>query len=127
MVITSQSIFLSRFNLAVKQRSRTFQVPANKFILSILSIMVSEGYVLSYFIYNDKFCLVFPNHKAIDFMLKQISKPSRPIYFNYKNFSKSKNSGSRFIIQSTSGNIYFSEFFKFSRINGRVLYSLSAF
>lgn len=125
MVITGQSNFISRFNLAVKQRSRTFQVPISKLVTSLLSAIIFEGYVISYSVCGTNYTVLL-NNKSVDFTLKQISTPSRPVYFNCSYLSKSKNSGFRLIVQSASGAIFFSEFFKFSRIGGRVLYRLQS-
>lgn len=124
MVINSSSTFLSRFNSCVKHRSRTFQVPVTKFTSSILSLIYSEGYVLYYFTQGNAFVAIV-NHRSVDFTLKEISRVSRPVYFNVSNLSKNRNSGFRFIVQSSSGGFFFSDSFNLKRLGGRALYRLS--
>jgi ribosomal protein S8 len=127
MVIDSTSIFISRFNSAVLQRSRTFFVPASKTSSELLSLFYKEGYIFNYkFVLDKSSFIVFVNHTAVDFKLKRFSLPSRKFFFSSFSFRKQINQG-RFLIIRTNYGFQFSDIAKFYRIGGTPIFFLNKF
>jgi ribosomal protein S8 len=125
MVIDATSIFISRFNSSVLQRSRTFFVPVSKTSSELLSLFYKEGYIFNYkFVLDKSSFIVFINHAAVDFKLKRFSLPSRKLFFSFFSFKKQINQG-RFLIIRTNYGFQFSDIAKFYKIGGTPIFFLN--
>jgi len=127
MVMDATSIFISRFNSAVLQRSKTFSIPSSKVSLELLSLLYKEGYIFSYK-FTPATCsfLVFINHSSVDFKLKRFSLPSRKFFFTCFALKKQINRG-RFLIIRTNYGFQFSDIARFYKVGGTPVFFLNKF
>ena len=123
MVISTSSIFASRFNQCIISRKRTFSVPATNFIDSILSLLYHNGYIFSYTFSANNTYLVVPNLKAISFTFEVFSSSSvLPSLTTFK-IKKFSTSGLIFIVNTPHG-LQFSDTLLINRSSGRPLFTL---
>ena len=87
------SDFISRLNVARKNKLKTIIIKPSKIILELLKIFESLGIIRGYFITNNYKIEVFLKYnrsKCVFTNLKVLSKPSKRIYVDLENLHKLK-------------------------------------
>lgn len=123
MVIVTSAVFASRFNQAVISRKRTFVIPVSKFSQSLLGLLFRGGYVHSYHNLDTQTYIVFLNLRSISFKLQPVAKVAQFRHTSARNFRRSSNSGTSFIVNTFTG-FSFLDIAIISKLGGSVLYKL---
>jgi ribosomal protein S8 len=119
------SKFGSKFNAAVKARSKTIFIRKSHSVRSILNLFYKAGYIFSYTSHNDSY-LIFLNHRAISFNLERYSKPSVKLAYSSFKFKSLSNSGTSYIVKTPFG-YQFSDSVVRNRLFGCPVYKLNFF
>jgi hypothetical protein len=81
------------------------------------------GYVLSYYATDANTFIVFLNLRAINFKLQPVGKTEQFRQLSSRNFRRSSNAGTSFIVNTFSG-FCFSDIALISKLGGSVLFKL---
>jgi len=111
-VVATIFIFSAVFNQAVSAKMNSFLVPDSAIVRKLLGLFMRHRYVF-YYRSSDVDCaklIVFPNHFAIDFKLRNCSVPSRRDALSSSAMRSSLNSGVSYVVWFRGG-FEFSSFF----------------
>lgn len=107
------------FNICKNSKARSILVPKSNLVRSLLFYLKGKGYVHC-FVDLGSFYRIIPNHKCSNFRFIPYSKPSRRIYFSYKDVLLYNRRGFNFVF-STSYGIVDSNFCLEKKIGGQPL------
>jgi ribosomal protein S8 len=90
-------ILINNIKLAYKYKKLVVLVPNNKYSIVFINLLCVEGYIKSYYLFNNKNILIYlsnKNYKSLNNNIinniKIISKPSRKISTSYDHLKKIK-------------------------------------
>jgi hypothetical protein len=104
--------FSAAFNQAVDYKMNSFLVPNSFDVQKLLRLFMGHRYIFSYRnsgISSSQF-IVFPNHFAINFRLRNCSTSSRRVFLTARAIRFASNSGTNYVIRF-NGRFEFSNFF----------------
>jgi small subunit ribosomal protein S8 len=118
---------IARLKVGYQKGASSMCLPYNKTWVLLLRLLYQEGYIQNYkVIENTKIYVFFRYYqgKACARTIKNLYKPSKPIYLSYNDLWKfSRNSGILFV--STSAGILSHETCLKHKLGGRILFYIS--
>lgn len=96
---------IGRIKNAISRGKLEVEVKNSKFIRLVLDCLIKEGYIRGYYKKERELIVLlkYKEQKSVIEKLKIISKPSKKVYYSYKQLKKSYWKGENYIVSSSKG------------------------